>query len=301
MTARALVVGAGISGAACARVLRAAGIDVTVVERGHAVGGRLASPELHGRRVDIGAAYFTVSDDGFADMVDDWSSRGLVREWTDTLDVFGACGRTSATGPIRFATNGGLRSLAADLHSDVALQHELSTLPDGYDVTVLAMPDPQAAQLVGDAIDWVEYAPVIAAVAGFAERTWDLDAAFVNDHPTLAVIADDGARRGDGAPVLVLHTTPDLARAHLDDIEDAVAPAVDAARDLLGIDAVPQWTHAHRWRFAKPTGTHGDAAFWLDGSLGVCGDSWCPSGAPRVEAAWLSGHRLGTEIVRRLT
>ena len=294
---RVLVVGAGIAGAACASALRASGVDVTVRERGRAVGGRLASPQLHGRRVDLGAAYFTAKDDDFAAVVEDWLRRGLVHEWTDTFDAFGRDGRTTTSGPMRFATRDGLRSLARDLHDEVALEDEVLDLPSGYDVTVLAMPDAQAARLAGNLIEWVEYEPVIAVAAGFGSRTWALQtAAFVNDDPDLTSIADDGARRGDGAPVLVLHTTSERARAHLDDPDAAIAPALTAARRLLSITGEPVWTHAHRWTFAKPVGTHGDAPYWWDGAVAVCGDSWCPSGAPRVESAWLSGHRLGAAI-----
>jgi len=296
-----LVVGAGISGAACAAALRAAGVDVTVRERARAVGGRLASPELHGRRVDLGAAYFTVQDDEFGAVVADWQRRDLVREWTDTFEVFGRDRRTSTRGPTRFATRAGLRSLAVDLHDDVTLTDEVRELPDGYDVTVLAMPDAQASRLAGNVTDWIDYVPVIAVAAGFASRTWSLShAAFVNDDPDLTLIADDGARRGDDAAVLVLHTTPDRAVAHLDDPAAAIAPVLAAARRLLDIDAEPIWTHSHRWTFAKPVDTHGDAPYWWDRGLALCGDSWCPSGAPRVEAAWLSGHRLGTAIGRGL-
>ena len=264
------------------------------------MGGRLASPQLHGRRVDLGAAYFTAKDDEFVAVVADWFRRGLVREWTDTFEVFGRGGRTTTSGPMRFATQNGLRSLARDLHGKVTLADEVRDLPTGYDVTVLAMPDAQAARLAGNLIEWVGYEPVIAVAAGFAARTWTLQhAAFVNDDPDLTLIADDGARRGDGAPVLVLHTTHERARAHLDDPDATIAPVLAAAQRLLSVDE-PTWTHAHRWRFAKPAGTHGDAPYWWDGAFAVCGDSWCPNGGPRVESAWLSGHRLGNAIGRVL-
>jgi predicted NAD/FAD-dependent oxidoreductase len=299
VAARVQVVGAGIAGAACARALRAAGVDVTVRERGRAVGGRLASPELHGRRVDLGAAYLTVNDDAFATLVADWTARGRVREWTDTFTVFGADGRTSTSGPMRYSAPHGLRSLARDLHGEVELDHEVREVVD-RDVTVLAMPDPQAARLAGNLIDWVAYEPVISIALGFPDRLWELDAAFVNDDPDVALIADDGARRGDGAPVLVVHSTPELARAHLSHPDTATAPALAAAQRLLGISVAPAWTHAHRWTFARPVGTHGDAPFWWHERLAVCGDSWCPSGAPRVESAWLSGHRLGVELAGAL-
>jgi renalase len=298
---RVLVVGAGISGTACAAALRAAGIGVTVRERGRAPGGRLAAPLLHGRRVDLGAAYFTVGDDDFAAVVHRWQEQGLVRPWTDTLDVFSTDSRRTSSGPMRWSAAAGLRSLARDLHPDVELEAEVTAIDPAFDVTVLAMPDPQAARLTADVVDRVEYEPVIAVAAGWAERDWPLAAAaFVNDDPDISLIADDGARRGDSAPVLVAHSTPELARRHLDDPEAAAAPVLAAVSRTLGLADAPRWTYVHRWTFAKPAGTHGDAPFLLGSTLGVCGDSWCPSGSPRVESAWLSGHRLGTELARRL-
>ena len=86
---------------------------------------------------------------------------------------------------MRFATREGWRSLARDLHGDVTLGDELRTIPSGYDVVVLAMPDPQASRLAGDLIDWVDYDPVVAVAAGFAARTWSMaDAAFATTTST---------------------------------------------------------------------------------------------------------------------
>ena len=65
-----VVVGAGISGLACARALRSAGLPVRVLDRGRKPGGRMASRRLQGRPVDIGASYFTAGDDdAFAALV----------------------------------------------------------------------------------------------------------------------------------------------------------------------------------------------------------------------------------------
>ena len=82
-----VVVGAGIAGIACARELAGAGVAVRVLERARVVGGRMASRRLHGRPVDLGAAYFTVADPEFAQVVDGWQAAGLARPWTDTLAV----------------------------------------------------------------------------------------------------------------------------------------------------------------------------------------------------------------------
>lgn len=304
---RVAVIGAGLSGAACARALRENGVTVEVFDRGRAPGGRMASPELHDRRVDLGAAYFTVKEPDFRTVVDDWTSRGLVREWTDTFDVFSADGRKSTSGPMRYATPGGLRSLVrASLPDDVRSGVTIGALDElDHDAIVLAMPDPQAARLAPDAADWLDYEPVIAVAAGWVERAWPVaDAAFVNDDADVTTIADDGSRRGDGAAVLVAHTTADRARAHLETPDDAVAPVLAALGRILDLTQPPEWTHAHRWTFAKPVDTHDDSFALTSQSgrrLGVCGDAWCPSGAPRIESAWLSGHRLGTALAAELS
>jgi len=155
-----VVVGAGIAGIACARELAAAGVEVRVLERARVVGGRMASKRLHGRPVDLGAAYFTVSDPEFARVVEGWRAAGLARPWTDTLTVFEDGARDAAPGPMRWAARGGLRSLVAALATglDVTLQHEVRHVGPGPCVdgepahaVALAMPDPQAACLLDPA------------------------------------------------------------------------------------------------------------------------------------------------------
>ena len=298
-----VVVGAGISGIACARELTARGVAVRVLERARTVGGRMASRQMYGRPVDLGAAYFTARDEEFTRVVHRWRDAGLAREWTDELAVLPGTDRTS--GPVRWAAPGGLRSLVADLADglDVTLERTVQRVGPGpvvdgepADAVVLAMPDPQAARLhaVPSFPDWT---PVISVAAGWSERTWpDLPAAFVNDHPVLTLVADDGARRGDGAPVLVAHSTADVARAHDADPDGAVAPVLDALRDLLGV-GTPEWTHAHRWRYASP-GQDREEPFHLgDDGVGLAGDGW---GRARVETAWRSGTLLARAVADRL-
>lgn len=299
------IIGAGMAGAACGRVLREAGVPFRVVDRGRAPGGRMSSPHLHGRRVDLGAGYFTVRDEEFEAVVAEWESGGLARQWTDTFGILepGAVPRTT-TGPVRWAAPRGLSSLVHNLleGNDIRDSTEVDALPGGH--VVLAMPDPQAARLnpVPHAVD---YLPVISVACEFPRLDTPFpDAAFVNGHPDIDFIIDDGARRGDGAPVVVAHTTTERAQRHLDDPDDAITPVLGALRELAVVAIRPTWTHAHRWTFAKPAAQH-DSNFSLelqDGRLlGSAGDQWCMSGVPRVESAWRSGTDLGTELVRRLS
>lgn len=301
-----VIVGAGLSGVACARELRAAGVDVRLLDRGHVPGGRMASRTLWERRVDLGASYFTVSDDGFAAVVDDWAGRGLAHEWTDTFTVLGHEERDSTSGPVRWGARHGLRSLVEDLAAGLSVERrQVGSVDDvDADVVVLAMPDPQARRLVGDhpvaaSLDR-EWEPVIAVAARWTARRWDLDGAFVNGDPDLGWIADDGRRRGDGAPVLVAHTTPDLAARHLGDPAGAAPAAVRALRRLLDLGE-PDDVHVHRWTFARPVGERTEPFALADGGrlVGVCGDGW--GATPKVETAWLSGVRLGRALAQRLS
>ncbi|MGY1770470.1 NAD(P)/FAD-dependent oxidoreductase [Blastococcus sp. SYSU D00813] len=306
------VVGGGIAGVACARAVAATGGAVRLLDRAHLPGGRMASRGMRGGRVvDIGASYLTTSEgSAFAGVVAGWVDRGLARPWTDTFAVAGPDGvERTTTGPVRYAAPGGLRSLVADLAAglDVTAEHTVEQVRPGPTVdgepvpaAVLAMPDPQAARLLdpataGRLLGDRPWEPALAVVLGYDRRRWpaDLHGAFVHDDAAVSWIADDGDRRGDGAPVLVAHTPPGLARDHLADPE-AAAPAVAAAvARVLGLDVEPAWTTVHRWTFARPAEPREEPYGLLD-AIGVCGDGWAaPS---RVEAAWTSGDALGRAL-----
>lgn len=307
---RATVVGGGISGAACANALVAAGVEVTLRDRGRRLGGRMASRILRdtgtahdGRPVDIGASYFTAREPAFIAQVEEWVAAGVVRPWTDSFHVATPEGISGVrSGPMRYAAPRGLRSVVeamVDPRVEVRSEDDVAELPTDRPVA-LCMPLPQARRLYSalpeSSITWE---PVIAVTSVFDDRTWlDIDGVFVNDDPVLTWIADDGRRRGDDAPVLVAHVHPVLSAGHLQDPAAVVPQAVAAVRRVLGIADYPTWVDAHRWTFAKPLEGHADP-FWLsaDGQVGVAGDLW--SGGPRVEAAWLSGHALGTVLGER--
>ncbi|WP_432534501.1 NAD(P)/FAD-dependent oxidoreductase [Kineococcus arenarius] len=335
-----VVVGAGIAGAACARVLVDAGVPVRLVDRGRRPGGRMSGRRVEtsvGVRVaDLGASYFTASGDGFSAQVADWEARGLAHRWTDTFAVVrggrGAgeaggprLGGATSSGPWRWGAPGGLRSLVDDLLSPpgrapvpVRTSTDVESVeagPGGPRVdgqpaaaVVLAMPDPQAADLlprmVATRLDvsarW-NYRPCIAVYAAWPQRWWPhFDGAFVNDDDLLVFLADDGARRGDGAPVLVAHTAPDFSAEHLDDPVAAVAPVVAALGPLLTgrPTPAPSWNRAHRWSLAQPLKQHAEEPFGLDEATGIalCGDAWGPTS--KVETAWASGTALGAELLR---
>ena len=313
------VIGGGISGIACATALADAGLTVDVLDRGHRLGGRLATSTLRdtgtaydGRPVDVGASYFTVDDPGFGELVGDWVDRGLVRPWTDTFHI--ADGTTilgTKSGPMRYAAPRGLRSLVEDLATQlpsdlVEIRHPIDVtavdirgdavrvVDRDYRAVALCGPDPQMDALVpADRAPLWE--PVMSLTAVYPERSWDFDGVFVNDDPVLSFIADDGTRRGDDAPVLVAHSTPVLAAGHLADPVTAVPAMLAVLRNLSG--GAPAWFNVKRWTYARPAQAR-PASFALDGVVGRAGDAW--HGEPRTQSAWVSGDALGRALAEQL-
>jgi renalase len=196
---------------------------------------------------------------------------------------------------------------------DVAFRSEVSDVGPGPTVdgepaaaVVLAMPDPQASDLLAEelapelaAVEGREYEPVLALAASWPDRCWrDLDGVFVQDDPELSWVADDGRRRGDGAPVLVAHSTSSFAAPHLDEPRRAAEPMLAALLRVLEIDRPPEWTYLHRWSLARPANARDEHYHLGDAMVGLCGDGW---GAPKIETAWQSGRTLGRALAERLS
>ncbi|MCM4077759.1 NAD(P)/FAD-dependent oxidoreductase [Paractinoplanes hotanensis] len=307
-----VVVGAGIAGLACARELGDAGVPARVLERSGEPGGRLASVFLDGRFADVGAAHVTADDASFQGRLQSWRIEGLARPWTDTFRG------QQGPGPMRWSAPAGLRSLAHSLAAGVDITYgtEVTELPEA-EYVVLAMPGPEALRIADlPAARDQSWDPVLTAVLTYPRRSWDdFGGMFVNDHPAVATICDDGDRRGDRAPVLVAHSTPQFARDEASRLSrdetsrlaqggiargerpqvgrggarDAMVTAVNG---VLGIEEAPE-TAYRLWPYAQPRPLPGD--FARSGNVYLCGDVF---GRPRVQTAWLSGRAVAEDILR---
>ncbi len=308
MSEEFLVVGGGISGVACARALVDAGCEVVVRDRGHRLGGRMAVKTLDGRPVDVGASYFTASVPVFQRLVQRWVDIELAHPWTDTFHVGEPGGLVGTrTGPMRYATSLGLRSLVEDLARGLPVDqhHDVEAVEPGpsvdgspYAGVALAMPGPQALDLLAGSLPQERNAsggvwePCMSLIATYESRVWpEIDGVFVNNSAVLTFIADDGSRRGDRAPVLVAHAHPLLSASHLDDPDAVTGTMLAELEGVLGITAPPISVAVKRWSLAKSVSPHADHYFLGQSGIGLCGDGW--HGPSRIESAYLSGRALG--------
>jgi len=306
-----VIIGAGMAGLAAGTRLKRSGHNVRLFDKGRGAGGRMASRRINtslGEAVfDHGAQYFKASDKSFAECVSGWQRDGLVAPWA-------AAGPAALVGVP--SMNAPLRAMAAGL--DIAWGARVDAISkaergwrvsgDGVDAgacdaVIVAVPAEQAAALLSP----VNQGFARLAAAATSAPCWSVMLAFdapvahaadilVAPGEPIGWAARNSAKPGrHGLEAWVVQASPAWSIQHLDDSADAVVATLQLALANAIGETLPGVISAtaHRWRYASPAAAS-LACLW-DGSeqIGVCGD-WLVG--PRVEAAWLSGHRLASTI-----
>jgi renalase len=324
--ARVLVLGAGCAGLVAAIDLVAAGHEVTVVDKGRAVGGRLATRRIEGAVFDHGAQFVTFKHDDVADLVARWEADGVLAPWfRGAPDPTPDGGGGGGDGHPRFRGVPTMRSLAEHLAARVPDVRtglrvtELCADAGGWVATAAAVDGGERIELTATALLCTAPLPQTLELLDAGGVTLDerIEAALrpVTYDPTLAVLAvpegptelpNGGALRlGDGAvswigdahtkgtsptPAVVVHATPEVSRELWTASDDEVAVRLlAAARPHLGVDA--HAVHVQRWRYATPTGPPpgGDDLMLATTSpalLAFAGDAFAGG---RIEGALRSG------------
>lgn len=321
------VIGAGLAGAAAARVLNKAGATVTLFDKGRGLGGRMSSRRaqtpLGEMRFDHGAQYVTAQSDSFSDFLKSAADAGAASPWDARLVSIDRGGNAAPLrGGDRWVGQPGMNALVKhaldgftvqtarrakrlkgepgawtikfeDGATEGPFERIALTLPPEQLMDFLARSDGDFARLIAGA-KAVEIAPCWTVMAA-------LDQAFDPGFDGAKLLggavrwmALTGARPGGGAGGVVLQASPDWSTAFLEGEPDTVAKAL--CEEVFVRFGMPQpiWSSGHRWRYAMVTTPAGSPAELSDsGTVGVGGD-WRLGG--KAESAWLSGEALGQAL-----
>lgn len=130
------VIGAGVSGLACAHELAKKGLSVSLFDKARGPGGRMSSKRRPQATLDLGAQAFTVRDPRFAQAVKEWQLAGCAALWPANRYQASSSGwQTHNDDQLRYA--GAPRMSAITRH----MAEALSSLPH----TTLAFETPIAA------------------------------------------------------------------------------------------------------------------------------------------------------------
>lgn len=325
-SAAVAIVGAGVSGLACARALAEGGLEVRLFEKARGPWGRLATRRIDaGAGWDFGAQYFTVRDPAFEAVVCGLASEGHVQPWEGRIVALDSQRRARPVGGgTRWVGVPGMSAIGLALGRGLAISTEVEAgrverrderlaLIDTagrelgvFDTVVLALPAPQAARLARHAdpglADSLLAVPMEPCWAGLFEASarfgpgWD--GAFTEAaSEVLGWVARDSSKPGrKEGERWVLHARPDWSAAHLEEAADTVAMHLSRAfSDLIGDRAVGH-LQAHRWRYARGASPVAGPPVGASGRVVACGD-WAAGG--RIEGAYLSGLAAAAEVLGR--
>jgi predicted NAD/FAD-dependent oxidoreductase len=329
-----IIVGAGVSGLACAQALREAGRQVLLLERARGVGGRCATRRLGDQTIDFGPSFLHGRDPGFlaalravpATRLPGWPAvvEGLGQPCQPEAFIPGEERLAFAEGVVAFP-----KSLTRGL--DVLLEQDITRLEQaGHEllletaageehqapIVVLALAAEQSRRLL---LTMGTPAPSVrgaAALLGLSHSQacltlmalypeevprprWQV--CFPQESKVLQLVSHDSSKRPPGARVaLVLQARPAWSRAHLEDPAWAAALLEEAGEVVGPWAAKPSTQAAHRWTWARDDRSAELAAPMLlelpgGARLGLCGDRFAPGGG--VEAAWCSGRALAARII----
>jgi renalase len=249
------------------------------------------------------------------DQASRWVRRGTAQPWEGRIGV-AAGGRveSKADNPTRYVGTPGMGSLALDLADGLSIESNVRIAQlrrrgdrwrlvddahhvfDGYDAVVVALPAPQARELLEPApalqatCARATLAPCWAVMASFVMRLpLDHDGIFFSAGPLRWAARDSSKPHRIGAEAWVLHASEAWSRDHLEDDPGDVASALLSAffAETGAESHAPAYARGHRWRFATPDPPL-EAADRVDPEqrIVLAGD-WL-RGA-RLEGAYLSG------------
>lgn len=297
-----LIIGAGMTGIACARALADAGHAPVVLDKGRGIGGRLATRRTsEGWHFDHGAQYVRAKTEPFQAVLD-----AIATPWPDAA-------------PGAFVGTQGMSSLAKALAHGIDIRQNtevtgitqqdglwrLSTSGDDYVAAtlILTAPQPQTLNLIGpehalsQAVGTAQMAPNLTLMLGFADAAPDPGCVTRRDpdDPIAWLCRNSAKPDRPGMEAWVAQASLAFSQEHVELDKDAIADLMlPLACDRLGIDpAHVAYASAHRWRYATVAAPVGQP-FLNDGTLYLGGD-WC-LGA-KVEHAWTSGTSIAQAIL----
>jgi renalase len=323
-----IVVGAGISGLLAAGELQSEGWDVTVLEKGRSVGGRMATWRVGEGNFDHGAQFFTVRGERFADLVEGWLSAGIAAEWT--RGFADAEVQPNEDGYPRYRGEEGMNSIPGhvsrglDVHTGETVV-TMDTSHGGWEVVcesglrvasdalVLAAPVPLVLDLTSSGnyalpdetrrqLEAVSYDPCLALMVLLDGPTGvpEPGGMQIKGEP-LDWIADNQRKGISEVPAITIHAGPQWSRSHFEDSEtEIIHELISLAGHQLGTDLTPSVveTSLTRWRHSWVANSHPEPCLVAsdDPPLIFCGDAF---GQPKVEGAALSGLAAADHLLDR--
>jgi renalase len=323
-----LIVGGGISGLTASTILEQHGRHVTVLDKGHGIGGRLATRRIEDKTFgtgvfDYGAQYCTARTQIFKDYIARWNEAEIIRPWSHGF--WTENGRFKHTSIPQYTGITGMRSIAKYLarNLDVHIKTRIVSISWSErrwevftetgeifqgDILALTPPVPQSLGLLQNSdvlipadtrkrLEKISYHRCIAMLVLLKQpsKIPDPGGMWLSGEP-LSWMADNHKKGiSPHGFAVTIHAGPEFSRTNWDLPDQELAEKLlDSASQWLGTDIAHY--QIHRWRYSQAIqGFEEPYAFFDDpGPCILFGDAF---GGNRVEGAFLSGISAANHLI----
>lgn len=318
------MIGAGLTGLACARVLRRAGCYVEVFEESRIIGGRMATTRVGMATFDHGAQYITARTTAFRGFVDELVTAGYAARWLPRASSSEELGGGQMT-PWYVGTPG-MASIVRPLAESVRIHtgrkvHTIERIDKGWHIwfddqtsvgpfaaIAITVPAPQAQLLLGRLDDMAEplsrvrMSPVWALLVRLDKTVLPEQDVYSDMSDVIRWVARNNVKPGRSArgENIVIHASQAWSREAEDAEPDLVAEELwGEVSHLLRLPPVrPALMTAHLWRHGLVDSSLGESFVFSTKDLVGCAGDWCLGRL--AEHAFESGQGLGKAIVAAL-
>ncbi len=324
-----LIVGGGISGLIAATELKRNNFEVTILDKGRGIGGRLATRRIK-HSVDIegifdyGAQHFTVNNPKFQAWLDEWIEQDIVEKWSQGLPI--ADGKIEDNNQSYYRGIEGNRSIAKYLAKDLdvhtstkiisltwhdskwILNAENGASFEGH-ILIMTPPIPQSLALIDSSeitlppelkkrLEQVVYDKCIAVLALLEKPSLiqQPGGLFLDGKPLSWIASNYQKGISPNGYAITLHAGHEFSEINWEtDNKNVANQLLTAASPWLNSKAIEY--QVHRWRYSQPRTLYGDSYLALqEPSLIFAGDAFI---APNVEGAALSGLEVAKYLVSK--
>jgi predicted NAD/FAD-dependent oxidoreductase len=312
-----LVIGAGMAGVTAAAELQRAGRRVLVLDKGRAVGGRLASRRVGAATFDHGAQFITARTPRFAAVIEECREAGVVEEWcrgfAERADGHARWrGRPAIAAVAKHLARGleiVLETQVVALRRSEAGWTAVTQLGEAFcaGAVVLTAPVPQSLAIMEaggltlaaetrtrlEGIAYERCLAVLAVLSGPSRLAPPGGLAPVGG--PIAWIADNQLKGISAEPSVTIHANHAFSLERWEhDRQESGRQLLSAAAPWLG--ASTRTFQVHGWRYSKPMQTDERPCLIVseDPPLVLAGDGFA---GPRVEGAALSGWAAAEAIL----
>lgn len=328
MSHRVAVIGAGLAGLSCARVLRQAGCYVEVFEKDRIIGGRMATARVGTTTFDHGAQYITSRSSKFSEYLEEMVATSYATRWKPIT----AGGEGKGQMLPWYVGMPGMASLVRPLAESVrittgksvhTIQRNESGPRDGrgwelwfedgskvgpFSAVAVTAPAPVTKLIMGplgemaDTLNRARMSPCWAVLVKLDDKIFPVQDVFSDMSEVIRWIARNNSKPGrrGGGEHIVIHAAPDWSRDTMDASPEEVATEIwEEVSHVLGLPpARPAQMSAFLWRYGLVDTSLGESFRFSSEHMVGCAGDWCLGRL--AEHAFDSGHGLGKAMVGAL-